>query len=232
KVGSAVNNFIVRLQQMGHLEKDQKKKSEMVEKMIMRGELPTDQAVNLSNTRPAIHLFVHANAAAGRPWRLFPLSSEEYGYVTFTEIELAAFMQKDEELHPYLRTITGHTHERRLTQADLTQDWLQPQTPGLLIQSLIAPVDPKTTAGDRLRGRKRRKAGVAAAVRIIEPEEMRTHINTLRSDMFDPRLYQEKGYFLRGSIKTNGYQLQLLAHKVRELNSVKYRRYPTDLLPI
>ncbi|KAI8597731.1 hypothetical protein EDD21DRAFT_384692 [Dissophora ornata] len=48
---------------------------------------------------------------------------------------------------------------------------------------------------------------------------------------FDPRSYHEKGYFLRGSIKTDGYQLQLLAYKVRELNSVKYKRYHTDLLP-
>ncbi|KAG0222030.1 hypothetical protein BGW42_006962, partial [Actinomortierella wolfii] len=204
KVGSAVNNFIVRLQQMGHLEKDQKKKSEMVR--VIQKYTPGHVVRSVGG---------QLSAEIKRHYRYGALevSKKEYGYVTFTEIELAAFMQKDEELHPYLGTITGHTHERRLTQADLTQDWLQPQTPGLLIQSLIAPVDPKTTAGDRLRGRKRRKAGVAAAVRIIEPEEMRTHINTLRSDMFDPRLYQEKGYFLRGSIKTNGYQLQLLAHK-------------------
>ncbi|KAG0229941.1 hypothetical protein BGW42_001269 [Actinomortierella wolfii] len=93
-------------------------------------------------------------------------------------------------------------HEASGTHKDISEIL---QTPGILIQSLITPVDPKTTAGDRLRGRKRRKAGVAAALRIMEPEEMRTHINTLRGDVFDPQLYQEKGYFLRGSIRTNGF---------------------------
>ncbi|KAG0059120.1 hypothetical protein BGZ92_006999, partial [Podila epicladia] len=48
---------------------------------------------------------------------------------------------------------------------------------------------------------------------------------------FDPRAYAQKGYLLRGSIKTNGYQLQVLAFKLRELLSVRYKRYSSDLLP-
>lgn len=80
-------------------------------------------------------------------------------------------------------------------------------------------------------GDRRKEAGVAAAVRIVDTEVLRAHINTLRSDDFDPRTYQEKGYFLAGSIKTDGYNLQLLAYKVREPNSVKYKRYSPTVLP-
>ncbi|KAF9178231.1 hypothetical protein BGZ50_007958, partial [Haplosporangium sp. Z 11] len=36
------------------------------------------------------------------------------------------------------------------------------------------------------------------------------------------------GYALRGSIKTDGFRLQLLAFKLNELNCVKYRRLDTD----
>jgi len=152
--------------------------------------------------------------------------------MTFTEIELAAFLHKRAELHPILKKLIGRTdQQRRLTQEELTRDWLQVQVPGVLIQRLIAPVDPRTPDGDRLRGRQKKEAGVAAAVKVVEPEELRAHLNTLRGDGFDPRTYQEKGYFLRGSIKTDGYQLQLLAYKVRELSSVKFKRYRDDVLP-
>ncbi|KAK5814307.1 hypothetical protein F5H01DRAFT_22909 [Linnemannia elongata] len=269
KTGSAVNTFIGRLQEMGHLEKSQVAKADMiksvkeytpsfvarsvasqmsaelkrhyrhgtkmvsekVQTMIKKKKLASDKAVDLTAKKPAIQLFVEANATVGRPWRLSPLSPEEDGYMTFTEIELAAFLHKRAELHPTLKKLIGCKDERRLSQADVIQDWLPFQTPGVLIQRLIAPVDPRTPDGDRLRGRQKKEAGIAAAVRIVEPEELRTHINTLRGDGFDPRTYQEKGYFLYGSIKTDGHQLQLLAYKVRELNSVKFKRYRNDVLP-
>ncbi|KAF9536433.1 hypothetical protein EC957_010988, partial [Mortierella hygrophila] len=270
KTGSAVNSFIARLQEMGHLEKSQVAKADMlrgvkeytpsyvvrsvasqlsaelkrhyrhgakmvsekVQTMIKKKKLASDKAVDLTAKMPAIQLFVRANATAGRPRRLSPLSSEENGYMTFTEIELAAFLHKRDELHPILKKLIGCTdQQRRLTQVELTRDWLAFQSPGVLIQRLIAPVDPRTPDNDRLRGRQKKEAGIAAAVRVVEPEELRAHINTLRGDGFDPRTYQEKGYFLCGSIKTDGHQLQLLAYKVRELSSVKFKRYKNDMLP-
>ncbi|KAF9947469.1 hypothetical protein BGZ72_010527, partial [Mortierella alpina] len=270
KTGAAVNDFIRRLQEMGHLEKLEVAKadllknvkeytptlitrsvasqlsaelkrhyrhgavkvSEKVQTMIKKGQLAHNQAVDLTAQEPAIQLFVRANATDGRPWRLSPLSSEEHGYMTFSEKELLCFLHKRDDLHPVLKKLTGCTDpHRRLSQADLITDWLPFQTPGVLIQRLIAPVDPKTVSGERLRGRQRKDAGVAAAVRVPDPEELCTHINTLRRDGFDPRTYQEKGYFLSGSIKTDGYNLQVLAFKVRELNSVKYKRYGPAVLP-
>ncbi|KAG0205397.1 hypothetical protein BGX28_003018, partial [Mortierella sp. GBA30] len=36
-----------------------------------------------------------------------------------------------------------------------------------------------------------------------------------------PQLYQTRGYAIRGSIRTDGFRLQLLAFKLRELNMVK-----------
>ncbi|KAF9155020.1 hypothetical protein BGX20_004537 [Mortierella sp. AD010] len=154
KVGSSVNGFIDRLQEMDHLEKFEQNKVEMLkntkeytpnfrwppnytsteprrcpkryhtaENMIEKGNLPGAQAVDLTSNDPTIHLFVRANAAAGRPWRPSLPPTDEHRYMTFTEIELAAFLHKREEPHPILKTLTCRKDERRLTQADVTQDW-------------------------------------------------------------------------------------------------------------
>lgn len=199
--------------------------------MIKQEQLGNHQAIDLTPKQPAIQIFIRANATAGRPWCISPLSSVEHGFMTFTELELGAFLHKRKELHPTLKELIGVVQQRQLTQLELTQDWLSYKAPGHLIQRLIAPVNPRTSDGRRLRGRQKREAGVAAAIRVVESGELRDHINTLRSDRFDPRTYQEKGYFLSGSIKTDGYHLQLLAFKIRELNSVKYKRYTSDVLP-
>ncbi|KAF9079119.1 hypothetical protein BGX23_005020, partial [Mortierella sp. AD031] len=62
-------------------------------------------------------------------------------------------------------------------------------------------------------------------------EEMRSHLRNIRDDNFEPTSYTEKGYALRGSIRTDGFRLQVLAFKLNELHSVKYRRLPVDKLP-
>ena len=152
--------------------------------------------------------------------------------MTFTEIELAAFFHKNNELHPVLEQFINYKdHPRRLTQSELTCDYVPSMAPGTLIQRFIAPVDPKTPTGDRVRGREKRDAGIAAAVHIVRPNDIRNHINDLRRDGFDPKTYNKTGYFLRSSIKTDGYSLQLLAYKLRELKSVKYKRYEAELIP-
>ncbi|KAF9367037.1 hypothetical protein CPB97_006472, partial [Podila verticillata] len=43
--------------------------------------------------------------------------------------------------------------------------------------------------------------------------------------------WRGKGYILKGSVRTNGRLLQLLAFKLKELQSVRYRRVPEDKLP-
>ncbi|KAG0328550.1 hypothetical protein BG004_002512 [Podila humilis] len=193
-----------------HYKYGTKELSKKVKQMIDKGLLPGNQATDLASNNPAIHIFMRANAAADK---------------------LGAFLHKRKELHPHSQD-AHRLQERPAIGTDRSDTDLAPlQTPGLLIQHLIAPIAPKSLDDERLRGRKRKDAGITAAVRGIDTDEIRTHINTLRADDFDPRSYQEEGYFMRGSIKTDGYHLQLLAFKVRELSSVKYKRYHTDLLP-
>ena len=65
----------------------------------------------------------------------------------------------------------------------------------------------------------------------MNQKAMREHLLKLREPNFDPRAYTDKGYALYGSIRTDGFRLQLLSFKLKELNSVKYKRLPDDILP-
>ncbi|CAO3568811.1 unnamed protein product [Mortierella alpina] len=62
-------------------------------------------------------------------------------------------------------------------------------------------------------------------------EGLRDHAGRLRAESFDPREWQDRGYVLRGSIRTNGRLLQLTAFKKKELQSVRFRRFAEDKLP-
>ncbi|KAF9148712.1 hypothetical protein DFQ26_002264, partial [Actinomortierella ambigua] len=86
-------------------------------------------------------------------------------------------------------------------------------------------------AVEGLSNRQKRKAGIKTAIEFPSLPEIREHVNSLRDREFEPRTYAEDGYVLRGSIKTDGHRLQLLAFKRRELQSVRYRRYKPELLP-
>ncbi|KAI8595197.1 hypothetical protein EDD21DRAFT_425368, partial [Dissophora ornata] len=86
-------------------------------------------------------------------------------------------------------------------------------------------------APDVLPSKKKRKGILTAPVEFLTPDGIRDHINGLRAADFDPRAYAQKGYLLRGGIKTDGHRLQVLAFKLRELLSVRYKRYNSDLLP-
>ncbi|KAF9398318.1 hypothetical protein BGX21_007959 [Mortierella sp. AD011] len=245
KVGKNVTKFICRLQQLNILSgtiilSDEKVKNikEYTPSLVasqLGAELKRNYrhgSVQFSEKKPAIIVFVYLNAVAGNPWSLIPLSSAKNGFMTFTEIELGAFFQKREDLHPELKSLINHRDRgRRLTQAEVINNWFPLQAPGLFIKHFIAPVDPRLADGKRLRGRMKKKAGIAAAFKVLIPSEIRAHVNLLQSDDFDPRNYTEKSYVLLGSIKTERYELQVSACKLRELNSVKYKRYPSERLP-
>ncbi|KAF9984229.1 hypothetical protein BGZ65_000768 [Modicella reniformis] len=49
--------------------------------------------------------------------------------------------------------------------------------------------------------------------------ETKEHLNGLRRDDFDPRGYEGQGYALRTSVRCDGFRLQLLAYKLKELHS-------------
>ncbi|KAG0363795.1 hypothetical protein BGZ54_008042, partial [Gamsiella multidivaricata] len=58
---------------------------------------------------------------------------------------------------------------------------------------------------------------------------MREHIQSLWQANFDPRNYTERSYVHQGSIRTDGFRLQVLAFKMKELQSMRYRGLPENI---
>ncbi|KAF9960319.1 Trehalose-6-P synthase/phosphatase complex synthase subunit [Modicella reniformis] len=66
----------------------------------------------------------------------------------------------------------------------------------------------------------------------MSKQEIVSHITAIQhKNDFMPADYRTRGYVLKGSIRTDGFLLQLLAFKVSELNAVKYRRLDESKLP-
>ncbi|KAF9107457.1 hypothetical protein BGX29_006324 [Mortierella sp. GBA35] len=82
-------------------------------------------------------------------------------------------------------------------------NWIATKEPGFLIKRFLADVDPQG-----LTSRQRGKMGYRAAIRLFR-----------------------KGYILRGSVRTDGFRIHLMAFKIRELQMVRYRRVSEDRLP-
>ena len=62
-------------------------------------------------------------------------------------------------------------------------------------------------------------------------DEIRSHLDVVKSPLLVPARYKERGYVLRGSIRTDGFRVQLLGFKLRELQDVRYRRLDESRLP-
>ncbi|KAG0226138.1 hypothetical protein BGW41_004258, partial [Actinomortierella wolfii] len=131
----------------------------------------------------------------------------------------------DSSLNMEFTKLTGRS-QAEFAQYEIIDGWLPYVEPGLIIRHFVADL-----AVDGLSKRQLGKAGVKTAIKFPSLLEIRNHINSLRGPSFDPRTYSQKGYILRGSIKTDGHRLSLLGFKLRELQSVRYRRYELDILP-
>ncbi|KAF8929022.1 hypothetical protein BGZ47_001320 [Haplosporangium gracile] len=82
--------------------------------------------------------------------------------------------------------------------------------------------------------RQKRKAGHRATVKLLSLSEIGAHLDVVKDKNLDPLKYalrrDKRRYVLRGSIRTDGFRVQLLAFKLRELQDVRYRRMPEDCL--
>ncbi|KAF9980298.1 hypothetical protein BGZ79_006356, partial [Entomortierella chlamydospora] len=142
----------------------------------------------------------------------------KHGFVTFSEYDLASFLWKHDAARDYLKDLMAADFPSASRDSfNLTwciRDWLPGKDPGFVIKKVICDV-----AKEGLTVRQQGKAGHRAAIDLLSLQQLHDHVNELRQPSFDPRTYAKKGYVLRGSIRTNGNGLQLLAYKLRELQS-------------
>ena len=157
------------------------------------------------------------------------MSSHGVGFINLSELDLTKIFWKDLSLRRVLQSYAlpdfpSMEHYSQVTQADVGL-WLSTTTPGLLITRLL------TDIGRYSPDQRKKLRNYSRSTFLMSVEEMRSHVQSIRADDFVPASYTEKGYVLRGSIRTDGFRLQVLAFKLNELHSVKYRRLPAEKLP-
>jgi len=175
--------------------------------------------LSIWNDLSAVENFLKLNKLVKNYHRIIPLSPQEHGFLSFSERELLVLFCGRPLLQDRIRSWADHTFSTKPSIDDLKNIWLDTMEPGFLIKMLLADVGPKD-----LTSRHRGKAGYRGAIKFTTMDDIKDHLRPLRQDTFDPREYNSKGYALRGSIRTDGYRLQLLGFKLKELQRCRYNR--------
>ncbi|GJJ78535.1 hypothetical protein EMPS_10894 [Entomortierella parvispora] len=108
-----------------------------------------------------------------------------------------------------------------------TKSWVGRQSPGAIVKEFVCRI-----GRNNLSRREQKKRGMKAKIIDANTLELETHLQRLGSEDFDPNTYEDKGCYLQGSITTNGTKLHVKVFKIRELNMVKYKRLPSDRMPV
>ncbi|KAG0281211.1 hypothetical protein BGZ97_009305, partial [Linnemannia gamsii] len=181
---------------------------------------------------PAIENYLNLNKASGGSRRIAPLSSLAACYVDFTERHLLPLFWHWPTLKEKIRRMIVEDHYFQDSTIVPSQvdalEWLAKTTPGRLVTTFISDVG---LPPDKSNKGYRKTTTIMDIDSTDGKEGLREHLRSLRAEMFDPKEWHGKGYVLKGSIRTNGRLLQLLAFKLKELQSVRYRRVPEDKLP-
>ncbi|KAF9947536.1 hypothetical protein BGZ72_010482, partial [Mortierella alpina] len=159
-----------------------------------------------------------------------PLTSIKQPFVGFSEHQLLNIFFKNPVLQKKIRQLIG-PKTYTPSQVDAI-NWLNEQTPGYLLTALITPVG----RGRNHQGRR----GYRYTTTMMTTEAMRRHVDIIRDEDFDIPGYMNKynmtsrkeyRYVLRGYIRTDGFRLQILAYKLKELQGARFKRFSEDRLP-
>ncbi|KAF9110941.1 hypothetical protein BGX27_005676 [Mortierella sp. AM989] len=196
---------------------------EKYDKLLGEKQISDGSKVQINSSISAIENFVYLNRAMRNPYVLVPLTRASQPFILFSERDLGDIFWQNHRLRPILLELClNNGFSEATSQADVRQ-LIQHAGPGLLIARLLSSIGgPKPSKGRTC----------LQSTTLMSVSDLRLHINELRQDDFDPKLYSKRGYTLRGSIRTDGFRLQLLAFKLKELHMVKYRRLPLDRLPL
>ncbi|KAF9159624.1 Rad2 nuclease [Actinomortierella ambigua] len=189
------------------------------------GLIPASVVVDVDENMPAIVNFGRLNQCSRNPWKQSPMSSIEQGFLSFSELNLLELFWNDADLKPRVQDLTRQFYASPPVSPSLLD--AQEAIPlGRVIKEFLVDISPSG-----MTSRKKGKAGIRSAVKLLSYSEIQAHVNALRQKDFDPAIYATKGYLPRGSIRTDGHQLRLTLYKLRELESVKYKRYPGARYP-
>jgi hypothetical protein len=194
-----------------------------------KGALPADTVDNIDPKMSPAQNFIILNRVTGCRRCLSPMSSIDSNFVNFSELELTKIFWQDPLLCRQLQEyafpdFSSLQIPEQVSLVDVGM-WIGRVEPGFLINKFL------TDIGGYDEDERKKKNNFSKSARRMTLADIKGHLRALRQDSFDPSVYTTKGYLLRGSIKTDGFRLQVLSFKLNELNCVKYRRLPPDRLP-
>ncbi|KAF9545850.1 hypothetical protein EC957_010478, partial [Mortierella hygrophila] len=106
----------------------------------------------------------------------------------------------------------------------ISGNWIGGLEPGVIIKSFVCDIDPTG-----LSSRQKHKTGHCAAISLRSLSEIRDHLQFFKQAKL--KEYHQKGYIPHGSIRTDGFRVQILTFKLRERQDARFRRLPEDDLP-
>ncbi|KAF9541594.1 hypothetical protein EC957_002963, partial [Mortierella hygrophila] len=204
------------------------KKIEVLKKKELLPAEATTGTIDLSMS--AIQNFLGLNKVCGRPRCLVPMSPMKDRFITLMELELVELFWRNPALKCELQRMAFGDYTTietpvQVSQADVC-GWIGNKGPGALITNLI------TDVGSYTEHERRGLKGYSRSTFLMSLEGIREHLRPIRQPTLNPaRDYTAKGYVPRGSIRTDGFRLQVLAYKLNELSCVRYKRLPLDQLP-
>ncbi|KAG0317269.1 hypothetical protein BGZ99_006411 [Dissophora globulifera] len=217
-VASQLSTEFRRIYRNGSLEMHNKLKQQHD-----KGLLPVGLSIEIRSDLSAIENFVHLNQSTGNRRKLVSISPVAQPFILFSELELLNIFWQSQLLKEKLRQLIGpRTYVPSLAD---TQYWLSKQAPGFLVTKLL------TDIGRGVPIRRKPGAPKSYNASTMSIRDLQQHLGFIRQEDFNPATYRKKGYLLRGSLRTDGFRFQLLAFKLRELNAVRYRRLPENVLP-
>ncbi|KAF8920974.1 hypothetical protein BGZ58_004168, partial [Dissophora ornata] len=178
---------------------------------------------------PAIENFIVLNQLIETPRQIAPLSPIQQRYVSFGERQIIALFWKWEPLKQKLIEIIKSDEyftdpETAPALAD-ANDWSMTKSPGFILTQFVTEVGrPQTAIAKEARGFRKN-------ARLMDATDIKEHLQDITHPEFDANTYENHGYVLKGSFKTNGHLIQLTAFKLHELQSVRYRRLAVDKMP-
>ncbi|KAG0288492.1 hypothetical protein BGZ98_004250, partial [Dissophora globulifera] len=177
----------------------------------------------IQEDRTAIENYIALNDLIPNRWRIAPLTSSKQAFVSFSEKELASFFWKRPLLKQRLLDL-ARLDGTTVTSMVGLDAWIGGLAPGPIIKNFVCDIDPTG-----LSNRRRRRCGHRAAVSIKSLDAIRSHLQMIKETK--PKDYHAKGYLPRGSIRTDGFRVQILAYKVRERQDAHFKRLPQEDLP-
>ncbi|KAI7818892.1 hypothetical protein BC939DRAFT_531715 [Gamsiella multidivaricata] len=167
-----------------------------------KGLLRSDVNVEIQEDASAIENYLAINKLSPNPRRIIPMSTAKQPFVSFTERQPAMFFfNRGGALRAWVQELVGTV----CTSMRDVEEWIGGKEPGFLIKHLIVDIDPED-----LTSRKRGKAGHRTAIKLLSLDDLETDLQMLDDPEFKPETYACKGYFLRGSLRTDGFTMQLL----------------------